>query len=262
MPALAKPARRMRPTTFLALILSVPILVFLLSVIGRISPESAPVARGAAYAEARGCVECHGDPDNSVTDTNDHDCANVNTMPWHPEYVVECADVLAYFETVRLRRNIEARAQFNIDNPLIVGEQLVHKYHCFQCHGHLGQGGFKNANSLKGYVPGYFGSDFKALTRNADPDSVRKWIMHGMDSAILEKPVTGRIAAFFFGRQAVSMPSYKSLEPEEIEILVNYVIALNQFGPMTANTVRAYSKQSRDFHTKFPSISNTKEIEQ
>jgi cytochrome c553 len=235
----------MRPTTFFALIVSVPILVFLSWAISRMSPESAPVARGAAYAEVRGCVECHGDPDNSFADTNDRDCSNVNTMSWHPEYVVECADVMAYFETVRLRRNIEARAQFNIDSPLTAGEQLARKYHCFQCHGHLGQGGFKNAKSLKGYVPGYFGSDFTALTRNADPDSVREWIMHGMDSAILEKPVTGRIAAFFFRRQAVSMPSYKSLEPEEIEILANYVIALHRFGPMTANIVRSYGERSR-----------------
>ena len=69
--------------------------------------------------------------------------------------------------------------------------------------------------------------------------------MHGMDSTILEEPVLGRVAAFFFGRQAVGMPSYKSLEPEEIEILVNYVIALHQYGPMTAKIVRSYGEQSR-----------------
>ncbi|MGI9294263.1 MAG: c-type cytochrome, partial [Pseudomonadales bacterium] len=67
----------------------------------------------------------------------------------------------------------------------------------------------------------------------------------GLDPAILENPVTGRIAAFLFRRQAVSMPSYKSLKPEEIEILVNYVIALHQFGPMTAENVRSYGERSR-----------------
>ena len=40
------------------------------------------------------------------------------------------------------------------------------------------------------------------------------------------------------------MPSYKSLEPEEIEILINYVIALHRFGPMTAKIVRSYGEQS------------------
>ena len=70
---------------------------------GRIAPESAPVARGAAYAAERGCVECHGDPDNPLADANDRYCSNVNRYSWHPEYDVECTDVIAYFESVRLR---------------------------------------------------------------------------------------------------------------------------------------------------------------
>ena len=165
-------------------------------------------------------------------------------MSWHPEYDAECTDVMAYFETVRLRRSFDYRSKIGIDSVLIAGERLARTYHCFQCHGHLGQGGFKNAKSLKGYVPGYFGSDFKTLTSNADPDSVREWIMHGMDSTLLEEPVLGRVAEFFFGRQAVGMPSYKSLQPEEIEILVNYVITLHQYGPMTAKIVRSYGERS------------------
>ena len=211
----------------------------------RMAPESAPVARGAAYAQVRGCAECHGDPKKPLLDANDSDCSDSNKMSWHPEYDVECADVLAYFETIRLRRNYDDRVKFNLNNPLLAGERLARQYHCFNCHGQLGQGGFKNAHSLKGYVPGYFGSDFRHLTGNADPQSVREWIMHGMDSAILEKPLSGRIAAFFFDRQAVGMPSYKSLEPLEIETLVNYVIALNQFGPMTAETIRTYGQRTR-----------------
>jgi mono/diheme cytochrome c family protein len=211
----------------------------------RMAPESSPVARGAAYAQVRGCVECHGLPEKPLLDANDSDCSDLNEMPRHPDYDAACTDVLAYFETVRLRSNFDDRARYNMDNPLIAGEHLVRQYHCFNCHGQLGQGGFKNSKALKGYVPGYFGSDFRDLTRNADPESVREWITHGMDSAILEVPVSGRIAAFFFKRQAVDMPSYKSLKPEEIEILVNYVIALNRFGPMTAEGVRSYSQQSR-----------------
>ena len=33
------------------------------------------------------------------------------------------------------------------DNPLLAGEQLVRQYHSFNCHGPLGQGGFKNPGS-------------------------------------------------------------------------------------------------------------------
>ena len=237
---------RIRARKLFSLIVPAVVLLSALTWVSyRIAPESAPVARGAAYAQTRGCVECHGDPENPLADANDKGCSNVNKFSWHPEYDVECTDVMAYFETVRLRRSFDDRLKTSIDNPLIAGEQLALRYHCFQCHGHLGQGGFKNAKSLKGYVPGYFGSDFKILTRNADPDSVRKWIMHGIDSTILDEPLTGRVAAFFFNREAVSMPSFKSLKPEEIEILVNYVIAINQLGPMTAKTVRSYGERSR-----------------
>jgi len=236
----------MRLTKFFVLIVPAVVLLFVLAWASyRMAPESAPVARGAAYAQVRGCVECHGDPANPLADANDEGCSNVNKMSWHPEYDAECTDVMAYFETVRLRRSFENRWKNGSDSPLIAGERLARTYHCFQCHGHLGQGGFKNPKSFKGYVPGYFGSDFKTLTGNANPDSVREWIMHGMDSTILEEPVIGRVAALFIERQAIGMPSYKSLEPEEIEILVDYVIAVHRFGPMTAKTIRSYGEQSR-----------------
>lgn len=211
----------------------------------RIVPESAPVARGAAYAAVKGCIECHGDPDYPLADDNDKNCSDVNEFSWHPEYDVECTDVMAYFESVRLRRNFKDRAQASSTNLLMAGERLARTYHCFQCHGQMGQGGFRNDRSLKGYVPGYFGSDFRLLTRDGDPASVREWIMHGVDPTIVEQPLTGWLAAFYFNRQAVSMPLFKSLPPDDIEVLVAYVIALNGFGPMDAGTVRRYGELSR-----------------
>jgi mono/diheme cytochrome c family protein len=210
----------------------------------RLAPESAPVARGAAYAGVRGCVECHGDPELALLDANDVGCSNVSPFAWHPEYEVNCTDALAYFEAIRLRRNLDERTAAGVDTLLVQGETLAREYHCFQCHGQLGQGGFQNERSLKGYVPGYFGSDFRALTQNGNPESVRQWIAYGMDPEILNTRVIGRIAAFFFARQAVDMPSYKSLDPLEIEILVNYVLALHEFGPMSAADVREYSEMS------------------
>jgi len=236
---------RGRPRNFYGLLLALAgALVFVAWAWYRVAPESAPVARGAKYAHFRGCIECHGQPDNRIADANDQTCSDKNHMPWHPEYNVDCSDVLAYFETVRLAKTFQVRLQGNSQNLLISGEQLARKYHCFNCHGQLGQGGFRNSRSFKGYVPGYFGNDFKILTENATPDSVRQWIMYGVDSAILNKPISGRIAKVFFDRQAINMPSFNSLESEEIEILVNYVIALNQYGPMTASMVRSYARDS------------------
>lgn len=205
-----------------------------------LAPESAPAARGAAYAGIRGCIDCHGDPDNRLPDANDQACSDVISESWHPDYSVNCADVLSYFEVIRLQRNFESRVENGENNSLIAGEALAREYHCFQCHGSLGQGGFANARSLKGYVPGYFGNDFRALTRNGDPKSVGQWIRHGRDSAIVERPFTGKIAEFFFEREEVSMPKYRSLQPDQIETLTAYVIALNEFGPMTAEVVRSY----------------------
>ena len=211
----------------------------------RMAPESAPVARGAAYAEVRGCIGCHGGADDPLAAADDNACSTTRRADAHPDYDVACADALAYFATVRLRKTFADRAYANPNNPLIAGERLARQYHCFQCHGKLGQGGFKNAKSLKGYVPGYFGADFKRLTNNADPDSVRAWIVHGVDSTLLDAPVSGPIAAYFLERQAVSMPSFKSLESDEIETLVRYVIALHRIGPMTAKTARAYGERSQ-----------------
>lgn len=238
----------MTATKFCVLISIANAILFLSVFAGvRIAPESAPAARGAAYAETMGCIGCHGDPENPKVDRHAETCSNTNKSSLHPEYAVECGDVFAYFETVRLQRNFAERIRVNVNNPLIAGENLAREYHCFQCHGQLGQGGFSNAKSFKGYVPGYFGSDFEVLTSNADPDSVREWIMHGIDTAIVDEAVTGRIAGFFFDRQAVKMPSFKSLEPQEIENLVYYVTTLHEYGPMTASEVRSYGERSQTF---------------
>ena len=209
--------------------------------INRLTPESAPVARGAAYADVRGCLDCHGEPEKLHTNVNGADCSMSARLSRHPTYTVECTDALAYFEVIRLRKNLSKRKFTRDKNILAAGDRLAREFHCFQCHGRLGQGGVQNAGSLKGYIPGYFGTDFKLLTRNGDPESVRAWITNGIDTAILEKPIMGPIAEYFIQRQAINMPSYKSLPPEKIEILVKYVIAINRLGPMTAKVVQSYN---------------------
>jgi mono/diheme cytochrome c family protein len=210
----------------------------------RLAPESAPVARGAAYAGSRGCIDCHGDPGHPAGSVSNEDCSDTNEVANHPDYEFSCNDVLAWFEAIQLRKRNNKRLQENNVNPLAEGERLARKYYCFQCHGELGQGGFNNAGSFKGYVPGYFGADFKLLTRDANPESVREWIMNGVDRDILNKPLSGQVADYFFSRQAINMPSYKNLEPGEIEMLTKYVIAINEYGPMTAAIIRKYAEQA------------------
>ena len=224
----------------LSSVISISILAWSIS---RLTPESSPVARGAAYAGVRGCIDCHGDPENPLANANQRECSMSRQVAGHPPYSVECSDAMAYFEVIRLRRSLSKRLPTSDQNSLAAGDRLAREFHCFQCHGYLGQGGFQNAGSFKGYVPGYFGTDFKLLTRNGDPESVRAWITNGIDTALFDEPITGSIAKYFIQREAVNMPSYKSLPPEQIETLVNYVIAINELGPMTAKLVRSYDEK-------------------
>ena len=105
--------------------------------------------------------------------------------PTHPAYEGTCRDLLAYFEAVRLKRTFAMRVKSQNPNRLLQGERLAREYNCFQCHGELGQGGFRNAGALKGYIPGYFGDDFAQLTRGGNAESIRAWISQGIDPALI-----------------------------------------------------------------------------
>lgn len=214
----------------------------LVSLALRLFPESTPVARGTTSANLHGCIECHGQPDISLPDDAALDCADVVVDNTNAHYEGRCGDLLAYFEVVRLKRTFRVRTKSPSQNLLLQGERLARQYNCFQCHGELGQGGFRNAGALKGYIPGYFGNDFALLTRGGSAESVRAWISQGIDPALLANPIEGTIAEFFIEQQRVSMPIFGTLPDAEIRILTNYVIALNQFGEMDAKAIRAYSR--------------------
>ena len=234
--------KRARQGLFLCATVAAALLVWLGF---RLAPESTPVARGAAYAYLRDCIECHGRPGDAVPDDSALECAGQRLNPKHPLYDGECRDLLAYFEAVRLKRSFRDRTRSRNPNRLLQGERLARKYSCFQCHGELGQGGFRNSGSLKGYIPGYFGSDFALLTRGGSAESIQAWISQGVDPALIERPIEGVAAEFFIERQAVSMPKFRTLPESEIRMLTDYVIALNQFGEMGADTIRAYSRLSQ-----------------
>lgn len=211
----------------------------------RLIPESSPVERGAAAANSHGCIDCHGKPEAAFPDDANLTCGITNNNTAHPRYAGRCSDVLAYFEVVRLKRTFQLRTESQNHNRLLHGENLARRYNCFQCHGELGQGGFRNAGALKGYIPGYFGRDFDLLTRNGSAESVGTWIRHGIDRALFSRPIEGAIAEFFIERQAISMPVFGSLPNPDIEVLTDYVVALHEFGAMDAKAIRAYSRATQ-----------------
>lgn len=109
----------------------------------------------------------------------------------------------------------------------------------------MGQGGFPNEGALKGYVPGYFGKDFLALTDGAAPDAVRSWIRDGVNPRLLDRTFHGPLAAYFIRRQAVQMPTFDSLSELELDLLVDYVTELHSFGPMNVRALREYEQRTR-----------------
>ncbi len=205
-------------------------------------PESTPVARGAASAILGNCIACHGQPGVDFPDDYTLECTELNRNNSHPGYEGKCSDLLAFFGVVRLKRSFKTRAKSSSQNRLLQGERLARQFKCFNCHGELGQGGFRNSGALKGYVPGYFGNDFAQLTRSGSVESIRAWISQGIDPTMFEKPIEGTIARFFVERQDVGMPNFGTLSDSKIQILTDYVISLNQFGDMDAAEIRAYSQ--------------------
>jgi mono/diheme cytochrome c family protein len=122
------------------------------------------------------------------------------------------------------------------------GEQLARKYACFSCHGELGQGGVANPGSLKGYIPGFFGTDFRALTRNGNRQDLHEWIENGVSDFFMNQGFAGFYPGQFFNdRQAIKMPAYKDLLTEaEISLLVDYLLELLEAGPLTADALLEY----------------------
>jgi mono/diheme cytochrome c family protein len=127
-----------------------------------------------------------------------------------------------------------ATGPFTEDQLYVAGDQLARRVGCYQCHGELGQGGVANPASFKGYMPGFFGSDFSALTDGAKRAEVLHWIDDGRGRAI-ENGVTGRLAKYFFDSQAIQMPAYRErLTAAEKELLADYLLLLHKAGALTA----------------------------
>lgn len=233
--------KRSSIATSVGAILAIPLLVWLAI---RLDVESSPAARGADLAYMQNCIECHGRADASGVPDEKLGCPVRRRANVKPHYQGSCSDLLAYFEIVRLNRNFAQRLSTAVPNRLLQGESLVREYGCFQCHGDLGQGGFRNKGALKGYIPGYFGEDFKILTRDAAAESITAWIRHGVDPSLFDFGLTGYFARTFLNRQAVKMPQFRFLPQDEIRILTEYLIALHEYGEMDASDLRDYGRRT------------------
>jgi mono/diheme cytochrome c family protein len=138
------------------------------------------------------------------------------------------------------------------------GQNLAKKYGCFDCHGPLGLGGVANPKSLKGYIPGWFGSDFDELTNNGDREIVVEWITDGTSSSITGKSFgRGMVARHFGESQTLKMPAYaRRIPTEDLNVLVDYVLMLRSLGDMGLpeaqryKTLNALDTESPD--TQFP----------
>ena len=225
------------------LFLAVGTIAALLASLGqRLIPESAPFARGAETGNKGSCNSCHGQTEIGYPDDSSLDCGNAGATTRHPQYEGDCADLLAYFEMVRLKRSFRSRADAPLRNRLLQGEILARQYNCFQCHGELGQGGFRNAGALKGYIPGYFGNDFALLTRGGSPESVMAWISQGIDPALFDHPLRRsdcRVPHRQPGNQHAAIRDNPVFTTSN---LTDYVITLSNFGEMDAKAIRAYSR--------------------
>jgi len=151
----------------------------------------------------------------------------------------DAADIAAWIAVVQLESDRRSRTQAPAGT--LAGAERLARRHCFGCHGELGQGGTRNPGSLKGYVPGFFGRDFDALTRGGDREIVRQWIRDGMPQAFRRGVSLLRLGGWLNGRAQVVMPGYtRRLRPEEVDRLVRYVLLLRSLGPLGAEDVARY----------------------
>ena len=234
-------------TGFLLLIIG----AFLIKTVAKLLPETSLFAQGAVDYKnnSAACLGCHSQKTPNLVDVSlacrSNGGRNKSVISEHSKYQGNCNSLLAYFEVMRLRNTFELRADSKISNPLLAGERLARQYYCFQCHGELGQGGFPNQGSLKGYIPGYFGDDYLYLTNDGDVESIENWIQLGIEPNLVSRPVVGYFASYFFAKQSIQMPHFDSLPEKEIETLVNYVALLHSFGPLDSIKARLYGKLSR-----------------
>jgi mono/diheme cytochrome c family protein len=213
-----------------------------------VRPEATAYTRGRHVAERLGCFACHG-PDGGGGAPNVGGRADAvpgwtERVPMmyaasddelreyildgrpaakaaDPEYVAEMERQAIRMPAYRGRISdaeveevltfIRAVSGLLVpEDPLAArGLDLAVTAGCFSCHGHMGGGGTPNPGSFKGYVPGFWGHDFRDLVRS--DDELHEWIREGSIRRLAESP----LGSWFLERQTIKMPAYRRFLSEE-----------------------------------------------
>jgi len=102
------------------------------------------------------------------------------------------------------------------DSPAARGYALAKDWGCFACHGPGGSGGLPNPGSFTGFIPGWYGPDFKDMVRSRGEFDA--WVRNGS----IPRLVNNRVAAHFIHRQRLQMPPYAVLTGAERDDLWAY----------------------------------------
>jgi mono/diheme cytochrome c family protein len=218
--------------------------------------SSNPITRGRELARRSGCFACHAPPhDLELANPRSPfgtvpSFAGGNLMM----YVDRAAQVEEWIRqgwTDELRRDPEAWAKYqgqliqmpafgarlsaaeiadltafvlaadgyhSPPEPLARRGEEIARSHCLGCHGVGGAGGVPNPGSPFGYVPAWWGPDFRDLVR--DEAELREWITSGSSQRVAGWP----LAPWFWRRQTLRMPAYgEDLEPADVDALVAYI---------------------------------------
>ncbi len=207
-----------------------------------------PIRRGLARAQELGCFTCHGELgrrgipipggdddvprwDGSVWMMyveNDEDIRRYivdGSPPKSPEERDTAIPMPAYGDVVSANDVDDLVATFKVLAGMVAPERgtsartgydLAREWGCFSCHGAAGSGGLPNPGSFTGFVPGWYGADFRDLVRSREEFDT--WVRDGSIPRLTEHPIAG----FFLERQRLPMPSYREMTQEQLDSLWEY----------------------------------------
>jgi len=103
------------------------------------------------------------------------------------------------------------------DSLAMRGYEIAMKWGCESCHGPAGSGGLSNPTSVTGFIPGWYGADFRELVR--DREEFDEWIRDG----ITDRFETNAVSSYLIHRQTIRMPRYEHMSDRELDALWAYV---------------------------------------